>query len=320
MSKRILAPLFSLLCVLIAATLFFKQDAIYDMWRLYGYQAPAEIAALADATTMKNDARRLFYVYRPQLEDRSSFNQYCVNAEQTIVLGCYIEYKGIYLYRVTDERLKGVIEVTAAHEMLHAAYDRLSSKERARIDALTAEAEQALSDNRVKENIDSYRKKDSSVVPNELHSILATEVSDLPTELEDYYGRYFTNRKAIVALADSYKQAFREREDRVTAIDAQLSELRVSIDANNNEINRQQSELEQRYTAMQQSRRSNDTDAYNAAVPIYNQLVNQYNALINRQRQIVAQYNELVEERNELATEENELIEAIDSRTIKAEQ
>jgi hypothetical protein len=171
---------------------------------------------------MTPGARRLFYVYRPVLEDKGSFNQHCSNSEQTIVLGCYIEHQGIYLYNISDQRLNGVIEVTAAHEMLHGAYDRLSDKERQRIDGLTAGVAASLTDERIKSTVENYRKKDPSVVPNELHSILATEVRNLPPDLEAYYGRYFTNRKAIVDLADQYKQAFTEREDHVKSIDAQL--------------------------------------------------------------------------------------------------
>lgn len=297
-----------------------QRDAIYDAWRLHGYQAPAQVAHLADATTMNDKTRRLFYVYRPSLEDKGSFNGHCNNTEQTIVLGCYIEHQGIYLYNVSDPRLKGVIEVTAAHEMLHAAYDRLSSSERNHVDNLTNQVMQTITDERLKSTIENYRKKDPSVVPNELHSILATEVRSLPNELEQYYKKYFNNRAAIVDMADAYKQAFTERENEVKSLDEQLGKLKAQIDDLNTSLESQQASLKTTYDDMQQKRRSGNVDAYNSMVPAYNQAVVAYNAAVNRQKQLVNDYNSLVEQRNNLATEENELIQAIDSRsTIQQE-
>jgi hypothetical protein len=310
----------SLLILLLAATAWFKQDALFDAWRLRSYSPSAEVSHLADATTMTSGARRLFYVYRPVLEDKGSFNQHCSNSEQTIVLGCYIEHQGIYLYDISDQRLNGVVEVTAAHEMLHAAYDRLSDKERKQIDGMTMQVAESLTDERLKSTIENYRKKDPSVVPNELHSILATEVRDLPPDLEAYYSRYFTDRKTVIDLADRYKQAFTERENQVKSIDAQLTALKAQIDALNDSLESQQKALQARHDDLQQKRSSGNAEEYNAAVPGYNQAVVAYNTDVNKQKQLVTRYNNLVEQRNALATEENELIKALDSRSTIQQQ
>ena len=299
MHKRIWSFVATLLVILIAAGVWLNQNALFDMWRLRGYTPPAEVVKLADETTMTDSARRLFYVYRPALQDKTTFNSSCSNSEQTIVLGCYVQHQGIYLYNVADPRLDGVIEVTAAHEMLHAAYDRLSDKEQKRIDALTNQVAGSLTDERLISTIESYRSKDPSVVPNELHSILATEVQDLPSELETYYSRYFTNRKAI---------------------DEQLKSRKTRIDVLNGTLESQQANLKTSYDDLQQKRKGNNIEEYNAAVPAYNQAVVAYNANVNKQKQLVSQYNSLVEQRNDLATEENELIKALDSReTIQSQ-
>lgn len=320
MKSRFLSYGISLAIILVAALAWLNQDTLFDAWRLRNYTPPAEIVKLADDTTMTDNARRLFYVYRPSLEDKASFNQHCSNTEQTIVLGCYIEHQGIYLYSISDQRLDGVIEVTAAHEMLHAAYDRLSGKERQKIDQLTSQVSKNTNDSRLRETIENYRKKDPSVVPNELHSILATEVRDLPQELETYYAKYFKNRRVIVDLADRYKNAFTERENQVKEIDAQLKRLKSQIDALNTSLESQQKSLQTSYEDLQQKRRQNNIEEYNAAVPGYNQAVAAYNADVNRQKQLVTQYNALVEQRNTLATEENELIKALDSRSTIEQQ
>lgn len=320
MHKRLVSYSFTFVLLALLAFAWLQRNAFYDAWRLRNYTPSPEIVAIADKTTMNDPARRLFYVYHPSLDDRATFNTHCTNSEQTIVLGCYVQHQGIYLYDVEDERLNGVVEVTAAHELLHAAYDRLSSKDRTRIDALTDQVAQSITDERLKSTIESYRSKDPSVVPNELHSILATEVRTLPTELEEYYKRYFTNRAAIIDLADAYKQAFTERENQVKSIDGQLATLKQQIEDLNRSLEEQQATLKVRLDDMQNKRRSGDTEGYNAAVPAYNQLVIAYNAAVNRQKQLVSQYNSLVEQRNSLATEENELIEALDSRSTLQEQ
>ena len=314
MNRRITSFIVSFGLIALTFVALTQREALFDMWRLRGYEAPAEVSRIADVTTMTSDARRLFYVYRPELNSRSEFNANCSGSEQTIVLGCYIEHRGIYLYQVSDERLEGVIEVTASHEMLHAQYDRLSSKERSRIDALTAQVASTITDERFKQTIENYRKKDPNVVPNELHSILATEFRSLPTELEEYYARYFDNRAAIVDMAEAYKQAFSEREDEVIAIDAQLTSLKAQIEALNTLLESQQSDLKLRYNQLQSQKQTGNTEAYNEGVPVYNQAVNDYNSAVRRQRSLVTQHNELVEKRNGIATEENELIKALDSR------
>lgn len=314
MNKRIVS--FALSLVILAAPLvaWAQRDYLFDTWRLHNYQPSTEIVHLADATTMTPDARHLFYVYHPLLEDKTSFGNHCGNGEQTIVLGCYILHKGIYLYNVPDERLNGVKEVTAAHEMLHGQYDRLSSGDRKKVDAMTAEALKSITDERLLQTIDSYRKKDATIVPNELHSILGTEVRNLPPDLEAYYKRYFTNRSAIVDFADSYKGEFTSREQRVNDLDKQLANLKSQIDNLNTSLESQQNTLKSQYNNLQQEKRSGEIAAYNQAVPAYNLAVQSYNADVNKQRSLVTQYNNLVEERNSLAVEENQLIKALDSR------
>ncbi len=314
MNKQAVRTALTLLFAVLLLGAWWQQDALYDAWRLRNYTPPAEIAQLADKTTMTDSSRRLFYVYKPQLEDKAAFNDHCSGTEQTIVLGCYIQHQGIYLYRVTDARLSGVIEVTAAHELLHAAYDRLSTKERTRIDSLTAAVAAQVTDDRLKQTIENYRKKDASVVPNELHSILATEIRTLPTELEQYYSKYFTDRNKIVDFAESYNEAFTERENEVANIDTQLAKLKSQIDSLNSSLEAQQTSLKNQFTELSRLRESGQTEEYNQGVPVYNRSVSNYNAAVNQQKLLVAEYNTLVEKRNTLAVEENQLIEALDSR------
>lgn len=294
-----------MIILVITLGIWVKRQDLYDWSRLRNYTPPNDIAQLAFDTTMTNDARDLFYVYHPELNDRATFSHNCSGfGEQTIVLGCYISNTGIYLFDVDDNRLSGVEQVTAAHEMLHAAYDRLSPAERSRIDGLIASAFKDVTDERIKDTIENYRKRDPSVVPNELHSIIATEVRDIPQELEDYYRQYFTDRLAVVAFSEKYERVLTERRNRAAAIEVQLSGLK-------SEIETQEKALEEEGNSLQDERGQVNTQeeatAYNIRVSGYNANIRDFNAK-------VVQYNDLVEEYKKVALETEELYKAMDSR------
>jgi hypothetical protein len=302
----------ALLAALWAA--YVERQSLYDWWRLRGYTPPATISVLADRTTMNDGTRRLFYVYHPELDDAATFNAHCrENSEQTIVLGCYISLRGIYLFDVQDKRLDGVLEVTAAHETLHAAYDRLSASEKKRIDNLLNQAYVNINDERIRANVESYRQQGADVT-NELHSILGTEVRNLPAELEQYYGRYFTDRAKIVSYSEQYEQAFIERRKQIEAYDVQLSALEQQIDANEQRLDSQEANLEEQRRQLDALLAARQYEQYNAAVPGFNAQVRAYNNLSAATQQLIDTYNATLTKYNAVVLEERGLYQAIDSR------
>lgn len=294
-----------------------KAQAIQDWWRLRDYQPPASISALAAATTMTPQATHVFYVNHPQLfEDVNAFRSQCSQSEKTIVLGCYHpDQEGINVYDVKDERLHGVEEVTAAHEMLHAAYDRLSSKERDRIDGLLqAYFKNQLDDQRVISTINSYKETEPNDIVNEMHSIFGTEIAQLPQPLEDYYKRYFADRPAVVRFADSYKGEFTKRIAQINAYDVQLAELKARIEAEESSLEAQASDINAERARMDSLRNSNRIEEYNAAVPGFNAKVEVYNRGVRKLQADIAEYNQMVEARNSIASELRSLDQSIDTR------
>ena len=313
---RYFKKLFPLLCffVVLAGGFYGASRArdILDWWRLRDYTPSQEISLLAEAGGMNETGKKYFYVHDPVLLDKSSFRNNCTVGEETIVLGCYITNQRIYLYNVDDERLEGVEEVTAAHEMLHAAYDRLSPSEKERINSLLEDAYGRITDQRLRKNIASYESRDPSVVLNELHSILGTEVRSLPKDLESYYGEFFEDRSKVINLAEAYSTEFAAREDKIKEFDSRLSSL-------NGEIVRFQIELKEQNSSLQSERTElnslkGDAGSYNRAVTIYNNHVTSYNAIVEKVKTLVDTYNGIVEERNLIAVEERELVQAIDTR------
>ncbi len=311
--------LFSLLIVI--AFGFWQKQTIFDWIRLRDYIPSSEIAQLATATTMTDDGKQLFYVNWPTLQGRAEFNQSCSDSEQSIVLGCFISPAGIYLYDVKDERLNGVEEVTAAHEMLHAAYERLSSKDRERIDKLTAQELRNVKDDRIIATVKSYHDKDPSVVPNELHSIIATEVADISPELEEYYSRYFKDRSIVVKLSQQYEKAFSELESKAEQNKQQLEKLKIQIDSKNKQLETEALALSVEFKDLESRRHNANPTSFNIQVVSYNNRVNAYNAEVQVVSSMIDQYNNILAEYNKIVTQENELINAIDSRpkTINTE-
>ena len=312
-----------LLVVALALLVISNLQSISDYVKLRGYNPPPDVVRLADETTMTDKARKLFYVNHPQVADRSSFNDVCNNnGEQTIVLGCYHSVdRGIFLFDVQDARLDGVEHVTAAHEMLHAAYDRLGDAERASINAqLQNFYDTSVKDERIRETMAAYEESEPDDVVNEMHSIFASEIATLPTELETYYDQYFSDRAKVVAYASAYQQEFSDRQDRVESFDLRLVDLKNQIDENTATLKRREEEIATLQRQLEDRRNSGDVETYNASVPIYNTRVDQYNNLIRTTQNTIAEYNRLVAERNELALEVKELTTSISSQLAPIER
>jgi hypothetical protein len=303
----------------VLAAAYWQRQSLYDWWRLRDYEPAAEIVALADNAAMNAYGRKLFYVHKPELNSRKDFNQNCSGYEQTIVLGCYITHRNIYIFDVTDTRLEGIEEVTAAHEMLHAAYDRLSQAERTRVDGLTTSYFAQIADSRLKSVVKSYEDRNASVVPNELHSILATEVRALPAELEHYYAKYFTNRKAVVDYSEQYEAVFTQQQQHIESLAQRIDQLNTELKSERFAIEQLENVLSADAERLEQLKREGDIAAYNTGVPEYNQKVGHYQYRIKTYNTNVQLLNSLVEEHNQLAVEQKQLIDAITSQESQIE-
>lgn len=304
------------LAVLMGAFLAGRQD-IYDWIKLRGYTPPSAIVKLADQDTMNDYTRHLFYLNRPQLLSTvSSFRHYCPENKETIVLGCYHpDQDGIFLYDVQDPKLAGVQQVTAAHEVLHAVYARLSDADRQKLDKqLNDFYEHGLTDPRVKEEVRIYKQTEPNDVMDEMSCTFGTEVAELPPGLEAYYKRYFTNRSEIVAYEQKYEGEFTKRQTLIKQYDVQLESLRNQIDADKADLDGKLADINAEQARLDAYKSSGDTSAYNAGVPEYNRLVAEYNAEISTTKALVDRYNVLVRQRNAVARELADLANSLDTR------
>jgi hypothetical protein len=292
---------------------------IYDWAKLRNYSPTPQISALTNTSGMSNYGRTLFYVHDPKLSDRTEFANQCKVREQTIVLGCY-NGAGIYVFDVTDNRLKGVEEVTAAHEMLHAAYDRLSPSQRKKIDALTQAAYEKVNDPELAKRIEGYKKTEPGEIPNELHSILGTEKRNLGSDLDEYYKQYFNDRLKVVVLAENYEKVFVDIQNQVQRYDADLSLRKSEIDRRESSLESRVSELQAKRATLDASLAAKDYRSYNAVVPAYNTAVSNFNAELASVKSLISEYNQLVQDRNKLAADQETLAQSLDSRVQAIKQ
>ncbi len=272
----------------------------------------ATFAAIADRTMMTDEGRRLLALSSPELVDIDALGRTCTLGSEVSVLGCYRSGR-IAVLDVTDPRLDGMVETTTAHELLHAAWAALNDGERRRLTDLLWAAFAGVSTPELEDRLDLYRQRDPSIVDNELHSILGTEVADLGPELEAHYGRWFSDRAAVVALATEVQATFTSLRSDVDALDARLADLRSRIDDTETSLEQRRSELETETADLQALREAGRIDEYNAAIDPHNEAVAAYNDGVAGLQDLIDEFNDLVAQRNALAADYAALVAEMDT-------
>ncbi len=300
--------------VLVIGTKYIQE--FQDWSKLLQYQPPPAIARLATTTTMTDTARRLFYVNQPQIETRKSAHNLCKSSEHTVILGCYVVGTGIFIQAVPDPRLEGVMEVTAAHEMLHVAYQRMSLVEQTQLNQKLQASFQQIENPRIKNQIETYNEQDPSSVNTELHSILGTEVRDLSPELAAHYQQYFIDRLKIVALSEHYEGVFTTLRERAQTLSQQLATRKVTMTQLSQQVEREAATIESERADLQNSIATNPQGNYASRVSSFNDRVRNYNQIVAELREQTDTYNQLVNEHNSLALEEKSLVESLQNQPL----
>lgn len=314
--KRFIKVVLFMAILAIPFLAWWQRYRIFDYWRLRGYVPPPAISALARTDSMTPKAQHYFYINRPlQVEQVAQFHSDCPDSEKSIVLGCYHGgQNGIFIYAVKDSRLAGVQQVTAAHEMLHAAYERLTSNDRQYVDNLTASYYATVKDQRIIDEINLYKKTEPKSVSDEMHSVFGTEIASLPSALANYYSQYFINRATVTSFAGGYQAEFTNRSNQINSDDAQLVQVRASITSQENSLSSLLGQLQSDRSRLDNLRSSGQIGAYNAAVYGFNAEVDNYNQKLSALQNDIDAYNQLVVSRNAIAVELRGLDSAIDTR------
>jgi len=170
--------------------------AIGDWWFFLHYHPSAAVTALANDAGMNATGRHLFYRTDPQLADTDTINQVCGEH----YLGCLTPRGQVYILNDASQHNRSI--VTAAHEMLHMAYRRLSGPQKSDLQPLLGQAIAQNGASNLPNELSGA--SDSDDRDDEAHSLLGSEYQFLPTALEDHYRQFFSDRsKSVTAQAHS---------------------------------------------------------------------------------------------------------------------
>jgi hypothetical protein len=310
--RKVVSCFLSLALVAGAILAVANRQQIIDEITLWQYQPSEQITTIASRAKMSETGKKMFYISKPQIKSANEFNEDCRRVEKgNAILGCYNQSSGeIYVYDVTNPELDGVKEVTAAHEMLHAAWARLGSAEKKQLTLLLEQAYEKVKTDKLAERMEYYNRAQPGSRANELHSILGTEFANLGDELERYYKRYFTDRSEILRLHAQYQEKFESREKEARELSESLKTRKEDLDqelaqysADVADFNRRASDFNQRANsgnfssqddfARQRRSLQAELSGLNRRRASLNAQVDSYNSDVLRLRQLGVKINEL---------------------------
>ena len=247
---------------------------VYDYFRGSSYEPVGEMGQIRDKLKLTERGDFLFRASRPVLMGKESFNSTCRSAvdAEVAVLGCYTG-GNIYVYNIDAAELKGIRELTTAHELLHAVWARMSEEERSKLNqSLT----QTFNENQelLERELKTY---DAAERQEELYVRAGTEVANLPADLERHYAEIFADQDLIVEFYKSYITVFREIEAEMDELKAKMDVLKTEIDVKTEEYYNMVGTQEE-FNALYEE--------INVMIAEYNNMVTEYNADIVRHDQL----------------------------------
>ncbi len=281
--------------IVAAIWLFLNRQQVLDQITVWGYEPTSQIQTIDQRVAFTDKGRFVFYATRPEVEDQQAFNTKCPRQEAgSPILGCYTTTDRIYIYDLTNNKLDGMEEVTAAHEMLHAVWYRTSAEEREKLTAQLEGAYQKLDIPALTTRMEYYQRTEPGEFANELHSILGTEVASLGEPLESYYAQYF-DRGVVLGLHQQYSDVY-------LALHERADELFANMETLSNTIKTQSDQYESAANQL-----SSDINAFNARAQ---------NGTFSSQAQFNAERAALIRRSNALEADRQALNASIETYNV----
>ena len=177
----------------------------------------AEIKQLARNLDLTGYAKQVFYDHNPRIFDNAQeLETDCANSlgnVQRVLYGCWSRHK-INLLRAP------YMEITAAHELLHALYydNYRTHLDRQLIDQLDEVI--ALYPQEIQRILhiyqDHYRNIDINYQEwayyNEIYAFIGSQFAAIPQELEDHYAGFFNDRQKVVSYYHQWQISNQQKE------------------------------------------------------------------------------------------------------------
>lgn len=306
-----------ILAVFLGVFYYSNRIFISDLISSAAFTPSEQITDITARLDLTDRAKTMLFATHPALSSRDDFSAHCNPDQDDIsVLGCYTNGK-IYLFDIKEDDLSGIIESTTAHELLHAAWERLDAPTKNKISAeLTAVYNDSKYHDLLAEDLSIY---DDSERIDELHSRVGTEITDLPSSLETYYARYFKNQDQIVKYYDGYIAPFRELSAEIDSLTAKLDDLNATIDADTKSYYKSAEDLSKEVDDFNSCAAKSGCFATESAFYAkMNELLDKQAALdqaYDSLDQKINDYNKLVEEYNDNIIRSKDLENAINSNS-----
>lgn len=230
-ARNFVAFFISGLAIVAAILIVVNRQYSLDVITNWTYEPSTAINSIVERTGLTDKGKFAFFATRPEVLEQDQFNDLCPRKEAgSPILGCYTVEDRIYMYNVSSKELDGMKEVTAAHELLHAVWQRTSDEDKATLETQLKAAYEGLSDEALKTRMAYYERTEPGEFINELHSILGTETTQLSPELDTYFAQFF-DRKKVLELHDNYSVLYLELSARADVLFEQMNKTGASIDA-----------------------------------------------------------------------------------------
>lgn len=312
--KLILALPIVAVVMALAVYVYYFTDA-KDMVKNIGYMVPTEVAEVAGELPLTNKGKIILAASRPELNDRKEFNENCKSHDAEIsVLGCYTD-ETIYLYDIKTNELPGIVQSTMAHELLHAAWDRLNTFEKT---ALQEQLMKVYEENReaLASDLSLYAEEDRI---DELHSRIGTEIMNLPESLERHYAKYFSDQDAVVAFYNQYSEPFKKLSAEIDALSEEIERKREEIDKQTEEYYKRvdvlNAEIDE-FNSCAETPDCFDQATFYARRDILSAKLDELTAVYNDLNEQVLEFNKIVEEYNNNVFRTKALEDKINSNAL----
>lgn len=284
-----------LVVVVVALNWMIDQTVVWDMWRGLSYRPDEAMQEIEEALELTSTGRRIFAATQPVVEGANGFNEHCGEHDDDVsVLGCYADGQ-IYIYRITDEQLALANKVTAAHELLHAVWERMSVSEQERVQEWLDEV-RTQNAAWFADELETYDKEDEI---EEIYTRAGTKLAELPEGLEEHYAKYFKNRGRIVEMYKAYEAPFEKLRSEISELYDEIERVRIEIE------NEREQYLD-------------DVDALDAKIDRFNVCANTANCFTTAE--FNAQRSGLVAEREALEARRAQLNQKIDENNARIDE
>lgn len=281
--------------VVVAIGCLLDQTVVWDFWRGLGYSPDAAVQEIEESLELTGTGRRIFAATRPAVKDAAGFNESCGEHNSDVsVLGCYADGQ-IYIYRITDEQLALANKVTAAHELLHAVWERMGTIEREEVKGWLNEVREQNAE-WFGEELETYNTEDEI---EEVYTRAGTKLAELPEGLEKHYAKFFKNRGRIVEMYKTYEAPFEKLRSEISALYDEIERVRLEIETEREEYNR-------------------DVDALDVKIDRFNACANTMNCFTAAE--FNAQRSGLMIEREALEVRRVELNKKIDENNARIDE